>query len=137
MEIHTLRSEEDLTKKHKRDKLDKSASSAANSFLVTAIKPAVKNEHRVNVFINDKFDFSLDLAQVVDFKLKVGQTLSEKQLKACRTASEFGKLYQRTLEWVLTRPHSVKETRDHLKISRFVPMRTSKKLSPCSLKKAT
>lgn len=82
---------------------------------ITAIKPAVKNENRVNIFINDKFDFSLDLAQVVDFKLKVGQELSEKQLKDCRTASAFGKLYQQTLEWVLSRPHSVKETRGHLK----------------------
>ncbi len=38
-----------------------------------------------------------------------------KRLEELRSASEFGKLYQRTLEWVLTRPHSVRETRDYLR----------------------
>ena len=85
-----------------------------SKFIITTIKPAVKNSHRANIFINDKYDFSLDLAQLTDFKLKVGQHLTEQQLAEYRHASEFGKLYQRTLEWVLTRPHSVKETRDYL-----------------------
>jgi SOS response regulatory protein OraA/RecX len=31
-----------------------------------------------------------------------------------KKASEFGKLYQRTLEWVLMRPRSLRETRDYL-----------------------
>lgn len=106
---------------------------SGGSFKITAIKPAVKNEHRVNIFIDDKYDFSLDLSQVVDFKLKVGQFLSESQLKDCRKASEFGKLYQRTLEYVLSRPHSVRETRDHLKNSlkkREVMNRYSEKQLP-------
>ena len=82
--------------------------------IVTAIKPAVKNENRVNIFIDGKYDFSLEISQVVDLKLKVGKNLSEKELNDCRHASEFGKLYQRTLEYVLSRPHSEKEVRDHL-----------------------
>jgi len=86
--------------------------------VVTAIKPAVKNEHRVNIFVDDKFEFSLDLAQVVDFKLKVGQTLTQEKIDVYKKASEFGKLYQRTLEWVLARPHSIKETRDYLRRKR-------------------
>ena len=86
--------------------------------IVTAIKPAVKNENRVNIFINDKYEFSLDLAQVVDFKLKVGQTLTQEKINEYKKASEFGKLYQRTLEWVLARPHSIKETRDYLRRKR-------------------
>ena len=85
------------------------------SHLVTAIKPAVKNEHRVNIFIDDEYSFSLDLAQVVDIKLKVGQRLSPEKITEYKHLSEFGKLYQRTLEWVLTRPHSERETRDYLK----------------------
>lgn len=82
---------------------------------VTAIKAATKNENRVNIFINEKFDFSLDIAQVIDLKIKVGKSLSASELSKCRKASEFGKLYQHTLEYVLSRPHSIKETRDHLK----------------------
>lgn len=88
--------------------------SAADHFRVTAIKPAVKNPNRANIFVNDDYEFSLDLAQVVDFKLKVGQVLTPEKITEYKHASEFGKLYQRTLEWVLMRPRSVKETRDHL-----------------------
>lgn len=92
----------------------KDEGAASPSFVITDIKQAVRTENRVNIFINDKFDFSLDIAQIVDLKLKKGQVLTEKELKDCRHASEFGKLYQRTLEYVLSRPHSIKETRDHL-----------------------
>ncbi len=94
------------------------APKSAQAYTITDIRAAVKTENRVNIFINGKFDFSLDLAQVVDLKLKKGQTLTEKDLKRCRHASEFGKLYQRTLEYVLSRPHSIKETHDHLIQSR-------------------
>ena len=55
------------------------------------------------------------MAQLVDFKLKVGTELAEKELEKYRHASTFGKVYQRTLEWVLMRPRSVKETHDYLK----------------------
>lgn len=86
----------------------------APKFRITNIKQAVKNENRVNVFVNSKYSFSLDIAQLVDFKIKVGQEISESELAELRKASEFGKLYQRTFEWVLTRPHSVRETKDYL-----------------------
>lgn len=82
---------------------------------ITELKLAVRDKNRVNVFLGSEFAFSLDIAQVVDFGLKVGQKLSDKEIKELERASEFGKLYTNTLEWVLTRPHSVKETRDHLK----------------------
>ncbi|MDO4889588.1 MAG: RecX family transcriptional regulator [Candidatus Saccharibacteria bacterium] len=86
---------------------------------VSAIKPAIKNDHRVNIFIDEKFAFSLDLAQVVDFKLKVGKTLTEPEIKKLKKASNFGKLYQRTLEWVLSRPRSIRETKDYLRKKQF------------------
>lgn len=87
----------------------------SHSFEITDIKQAVKNENRVNIFVDGKYDFSLDIAQVVDFKIKKGQHISEKELEKYRHASEYGKLYQRTLEWVLLRPRSVRETDDYLK----------------------
>ncbi len=85
------------------------------AFVVTALKPAVRNEHRVNVFVDDEYSFSLDLAQVVDLKLKVGQRVDAEQIAEYKQLSEFGKLYQSTLEWVLTRPHSERELRDYLR----------------------
>ena len=81
---------------------------------ITNIKQGVKNPNRANIFVDDKYSFSLDISQVVDFKLKVGLEISDEQLAEYKSASEFGKLYQRTLEWVLIRPRSIRETRDYL-----------------------
>lgn len=81
---------------------------------ITDLRQAVKNENRVNVFVNNKYSFSLDISQVVDFHLKKGLEISEEQLEEYKRASEFGKLYQRALEWVLVRPRSEKETYDYL-----------------------
>jgi regulatory protein len=83
-------------------------------FVITDLKQGVKNENRVNVFVNGKYSFSLDISQVVDFHLKRGLEISEEQIEEYKRASEFGKLYQRTLEWVLVRPRSEKETYDYL-----------------------
>ncbi len=81
---------------------------------ITDIRQAVKNENRVNIFVNKKYSFSLDVTQLVDLKLKVGTKISEEELAEYKKLSEFGKLYQRTLEWVLVRPRSEKETFDYL-----------------------
>lgn len=87
---------------------------AASCRKITDIKQAVRDENRVNVFVDNEYCFSLDIAQLIDFKLKIGSELSEDDIEKYHKASEFGKLYQRTLEWVLVRPRSVRETRDHL-----------------------
>lgn len=84
-------------------------------YKITGLKQGAKNPDRVNVYVNNKFAFSLDIAQVVDFKIKIGRVISDAELEELKRASEFGKLYQRTLEWVLVRPRSEKETRDYLR----------------------
>ena len=68
----------------------------------------------MNVFVDGKYAFSLDVSQVVDYKLKIGRELTEEELTDLKKASEFGKLYQRALEWVLVRPRSVREVKDYL-----------------------
>ncbi|MBR6964701.1 RecX family transcriptional regulator [Candidatus Saccharibacteria bacterium] len=95
------------------EKVDQNTGEVAE-FRVTDIKQAVKNENRVNVFVNNKYSFSLDIAQLVDFKIKKGQAITEVELEKFKNASEFGKLYQRTLEWVLVRPRSTREVKDYL-----------------------
>ena len=86
----------------------------ADEKTITEMKQGVKNPNRVNVFVDGVYALSLDVTQVVDFKLKVGMRLSEERLAELKRASDYGKLYQRTLEWVLVRPRSVRETRDYL-----------------------
>ena len=87
--------------------------------IITDIRQAVKNENRVNIFVNGKYSFSLDIAQVVDLGIKKGLIITEEQLADYKKASEFGKAYQRALEWVLTRPHSERELADYLKRRRM------------------
>lgn len=82
---------------------------------ITKLVSGVRDANRINVFLDGEFAFSLDVAQVVELQVKVGQKVDAERLGALRSASEFGKLYQRTLEWVLTRPHSIRETRDYLR----------------------
>lgn len=93
-------------------KTDRIASAAEKT--ITKLASGIKDANRVNVFLDGKFALSLDVAQVVELQIKVGQKVNAERLEVLRSASEFGKLYQRTLEWVLTRPHSIRETRDYL-----------------------
>lgn len=124
MEIYKLSDEipeknsANLTKKRKRDIMQgeapRGAGVSGGGLKITDIKQAVRNENRVNVYVNGKYAFSLDVAQVVDLRIKVGMEISEEELAKYKKASEFGKLYQRTLEWALVRPRSEKEVYDYL-----------------------
>lgn len=82
---------------------------------ITDLRQGARNPNRVNVFVDEKYAFSLDITQVVDYKLKVGKIISSSEWGELEKASEFGKLYQRALEWVLVRPRSVRELRDYLR----------------------
>ena len=82
---------------------------------VTDLRVGVRDENRVNVFLDGKFAFSLTIQQVSDFKLKRGKILSEEEILNIQKASDFGKLFQRALEYALSRPHSEREIRDYLK----------------------
>ncbi len=87
----------------------------SQTYTITKLTQGVRDPNRVNVFLDGNFAFSLDISQVVELDVKVKQKVNPERLKELQSASEFGKLYQRTLEWALTRPHSIRETRDYLK----------------------
>ncbi len=81
---------------------------------ITALSTQVRNPDRVNVSIDGKYRFSLDISQVIDFGVKIGREVDESELQTLETESQFGKLYARALEYCLMRPHSVREVRDYL-----------------------
>lgn len=82
--------------------------------VVTAISSQQRNPDRVNVSVDGKYRFSLDVYQVSDLGIRVGRTYSEEELSELEQESQFGKLYARALEYTLMRPHSEKEIRDYL-----------------------
>lgn len=81
---------------------------------ITGISAQVRNPDRVNISIDGKYRFSLDIFQLVDLGIKVGRELSEDELEELEQASIFGKLYTQALEYTMLRPHSAREIRDYL-----------------------
>jgi regulatory protein len=81
---------------------------------ITAISAQIRDPDRVNVSIDGKYRFSLDISQIVSLGVKNGQEIDEERLAELERESEFGKSYTRTLEYCLMRPHSAREVRDYL-----------------------
>lgn len=81
---------------------------------ITAIDLQTRNNNRVNVSIDGRFRFSLDVFQLSELNLKVGQECDEAELNSLQSESDFGKVYGRALEYCLMRPRSQKEVRDYL-----------------------
>lgn len=82
---------------------------------ITSIAAQAKNPDRVNVSVDGKYRFSLDIYQVGDLGLRIGKEYSEEELVLLEEESQFGKLYARALEYCLMRPHSAREVRDYLR----------------------
>lgn len=81
---------------------------------ITAITAQVKDKNRVNIMVDGAYRFSLDIFQYADLGIKVGREYTDEELTTLETESQFGKLYARTLEYCLMRPHSAKEVKDYL-----------------------
>lgn len=94
---------------------------------VTALTTQQRDPNRVNVMIDGKYRFSLDIGQIADLKIKIGNEYDEAGLAELLSESEFGKLYAHALEYSLMRPHSSKEIRDYLYRKTFAKRYKSKK----------
>ena len=81
---------------------------------ITGLSAQQKDPNRINVLVDGKFRFSLDISQVTDLGIRVGKEFSEEDLDEFEVESQFGKLYGRALEYCIMRPHSAREVRDYL-----------------------
>ena len=81
---------------------------------ITGITAQQKDQDRVNVMVDGKYRFSLDIMQVADLGIRIGKEYTEEELLELEEESQFGKLYTRALEYSLMRPHSMREVRDYL-----------------------
>ena len=81
---------------------------------ITDITLQANNRDRVNVSVDGKYRFSLDVFQVDELGIKIGKEYSDEELVGLETESQFGKLYGRALEYVMLRPHSKREVNDYL-----------------------
>ena len=82
--------------------------------VITDISVQARNPERVNVSIDGKYRFSLDITQITELGVKKGRELDEHELAGLMGESEYGKLYAKALEYSLMRPRSQRELRDYL-----------------------
>jgi regulatory protein len=75
---------------------------------ITSIKPQ-KNKKRVNVYLDGKFGFGLDLETFVKLRLRVEQELSDEETEKIVKKSEFQSVYDKMLRFASLRPRSEKE----------------------------
>lgn len=94
---------------------DSDMQSPASQNVITDLKPGVRDPSRINIFVKQRFLCSLTLLQFNQLDLKIGQALSDVELAELVSLSNYGKLYQRALEWACLRPRSEYEARTYLK----------------------
>ena len=81
---------------------------------ITTISVQKRDNNRVNISVDGKYRFSLDVYQLVELGVKVGREYDEAELVTLEQDSQFGKLCGRALEYCLMRLHSVREVKDYL-----------------------
>lgn len=82
--------------------------------IITSIKQQKKKD-RVNVYLDDKFGFGIDLTNFVLLHLKVNQELTEKEVEEIVRKAEFQKTLDKLLRFAMVRPRSEKEVRDYFR----------------------
>jgi regulatory protein len=81
---------------------------------ISDISLQAHDPNRVNVSVDGKYSFSLDISQVTELGVRVDKEYDEAEIELFKREGEFGKLYARSLEYALMRPHSEKEMKDYL-----------------------
>lgn len=76
--------------------------------LITSIKQQ-KDENRVNVYLDGKFGFGIDLDNFVKFNLKIGQELPQEKIDDIVQKSEHQKVLNKLLSFTTLRPRSEEE----------------------------
>ncbi len=82
--------------------------------IITNINPQ-KNQKRVNIYLDGKFGFGLDLESFIKLGLKVEQDLSDEKIAEIVKKSEFQKTLDKLLRFATLRPRSEKEIKDWFK----------------------
>ena len=94
---------------------------------ITDISLQARDKNRVNVSIDGKYRFSLDVFQVGELGIKIGREYTEEEISKLEDDSQFGKLYARSIEYCLMRPRAIKEVRDYLRRKTLATRRRSVK----------
>lgn len=81
---------------------------------ITKIQQQQRVKDRYSVYVDEKYAFSVNEYQLIELKIHSGDEITQEQLDNFATESQFGKAYERTLNYLMIRPRSEKEVRDYL-----------------------
>jgi len=79
---------------------------------ITALKVQKRNPRRVNVFLDGRYAFGL--AAIEAARLRLGQVLSDENIKGLKERDSFEKAHDRALRFLSYRPRSEAEVRRYL-----------------------
>jgi len=82
---------------------------------ITSVESQKKNQHRFNIFLDEKFVFGADEDLVVNFRLVPGKQIPQEDLEKLLFEAEVGKLMERMYGLFSIRQRSEKEVRGYLK----------------------
>lgn len=86
---------------------------------VTDVTVQKNNKHRVSVFVDNEYAFSLDETDAVLLKIKPGRELSQSELDRCIMESGFTKALGKAFDMLSRKPYSRKELADKLSQSGY------------------
>jgi regulatory protein len=82
--------------------------------IITDLRPQ-RNKKRINVYLDGRFSFGIDLENLVRLNLKTGEEYSEKEIKEIIKRAEFQKTYDKIVRYSTLRPRSKREVETWLK----------------------
>ena len=87
--------------------------------IVTDIKPQKRKGDRANIYLDNKFAFSLNLALIHEAGLRVGQNLSQPEIEELARQDRSCAAFDASLHYLRYRPRSETEVRARLRRRKF------------------
>lgn len=81
---------------------------------ITKITSQVKRKDRFSVYLDEKYAFSLSEHQLASARLYIGKEFTQQELSKFLEESNFGKAYERALNYIMIRPRSEGEVKSYL-----------------------
>lgn len=100
--------------------------------VVTAITVQLKDKDRYSIFVDGKYSFSLSQMSLLETNLKLGQEMSQVELKRLKQLSDDDKLYAQALRLVANRPKTKWEVEFYLNRKGASPALTKRILNKLS-----
>jgi regulatory protein len=88
---------------------------------ITKISQQIKRSNRFSVFVDERYSFSLGENELLKLGLHSGQEISQAELDKFHNESDYGKLFDRTLNLLSFRLRSEWELRDYLNRKKAEP----------------